>query len=70
MPLGFDIDNKTILGVGQAVLPDGSILDETDTNAMWAWDSETREYTEMIYHDPDFDHFKSDAWGQHSQSVV
>ena len=55
MPLGFDIDNKTILGVGQAVLPDGSILDETDTNAMWAWDSETREYTEMIYHDPDFD---------------
>ena len=40
MPLGFDIDNNTILGVGQAVLPDGSILDETDTNAMWAWDSD------------------------------
>lgn len=55
MPLGFDIDNRTLLGVGQAVQSDGSILNETDTNAMWGYDIETREYTEMIYHDPDFD---------------
>ena len=54
-PIGFDIDNRTLLGVGQAIQKDGSILNETDTNALWGWDIETREYTEMIYHDPDFD---------------
>jgi hypothetical protein len=30
-PLSLDIDNTTILGVGQAVKPDGSIINETDT---------------------------------------
>tara|TARA_E500000178_G_C17025019_1_gene757547 strand:- start:617 stop:2677 length:2061 start_codon:yes stop_codon:yes gene_type:complete len=54
-PVGFDVDNKTILGVGQAVRSDGSILDETDTNALWAMDYESEEYVEMIYHDQDFD---------------
>ena len=54
-PLRFDIDNTTLLGVGQAVQPDGSILNETDTNALWAYDTINREFTEMIYHDPDFD---------------
>ena len=55
VPLTFDIDNKTVLGVGQAVKKDGSIIDETDTNALWAMDYETEEYVEMIYHDPNFD---------------
>ena len=55
MPLGFDIDNTTLLGVGQAVHPDGSILDETDTNAFGHRTLISREFTEMIYHDPDFD---------------
>ena len=54
-PISFDIDNKTILGVGQAVKKDGTILNETDTNALWAMDYDTEEYVEMIYHDPDFD---------------
>ncbi len=54
-PVGFDIDNKTILGVGQAVKKDGSILNETDTNALWAMDYDSEEYVEMIYHDPNFD---------------
>ena len=54
-PVRFDIDNKTVLGVGQAVLQDGSILNETDTNALWGFDMDTKEFTEMIYHDPDFD---------------
>jgi len=54
-PLRFDIDNTTLLGVGQAVQSDGSILNETDTNALWAYDTINREFTEMIYHDPDFD---------------
>jgi len=54
-PQSFDIDNKTILGVGQAVTPEGKILNETDTNALWAIDSETGEYLEMIFHDPDYD---------------
>jgi dipeptidyl aminopeptidase/acylaminoacyl peptidase len=54
-PVSFDIDNKTILGVGQAVKKDGSILNETDTNALWAMDYDSEEYVEMIYHDPDFD---------------
>jgi len=60
-PLGFDIDNRTLLGVGQAVQKDGSIIDETDTSALWGWDIETREYTEMIYHDPDFDVSRENA---------
>jgi dipeptidyl aminopeptidase/acylaminoacyl peptidase len=55
VPISFDIDNKTILGVGQAVKKDGSIINETDTNALWAMDYDTEEYVEMIYHDPDFD---------------
>ena len=55
VPVAFDVDNKTILGVGQAVQKDGTILNETDTNALWAMDYETEEYVEMIYHDPDFD---------------
>lgn len=55
VPVAFDIDNKTVLGVGQAVKKDGSIVSETDTNALWAMDYETEEYVEMIYHDPDFD---------------
>jgi hypothetical protein len=54
-PLRFDIDNTTLLGVGQAIQPDGSILNETDTNALWAYDTINREFTEMIYHDPDYD---------------
>ena len=54
-PISFDIDNKTILGVGQAVKKDGSIINETDTNALWAMDYDTEQYVEMIYHDPDFD---------------
>ena len=54
-PISFDIDNKTILGVGQAVKKDGSIVNETDTNALWAMDYDTEQYVEMIYHDPDFD---------------
>jgi len=53
-PLRFDIDNTTLLGVGQAIQPDGSILNETDTNALWAYDTINREFTEMIYHDPDY----------------
>jgi len=55
VPVAFDIDNKTVLGVGQAVKKDGSIVSETDTNALWAMDYESEEYVEMIYHDPDFD---------------
>ena len=55
VPISFDIDNKTILGVGQAVKKDGSIINETDTNALWAMDYDTEQYVEMIYHDPDFD---------------
>jgi len=55
VPVAFDIDNKTVLGVGQAVKKDGSIVSETDTNALWAMDYETEEYVEMIYHDPNFD---------------
>ena len=47
-PLAFDVDNTTLLGVGQAVQSDGSILDETDTNALWAYDTISREFTEMI----------------------
>ena len=54
-PQSFDIDNKSILGVGQAVLPNGQIINETDTNALWSINSETGEYQEMIYHDPDYD---------------
>ena len=54
-PLSLDIDNTTILGVGQAVKPDGSIINETDTNALWSYDTINREFTEMIYHDPDYD---------------
>ena len=54
-PSYFDIDNKTVLGVGQAVLPNGKILNETDTNAMWSYDMDSGEYIEMIYHDPDYD---------------
>ena len=54
-PLRFDIDNTTLLGVGQAIQPDGSIINETDTNALWAFDTINREFTEMIYHDPDYD---------------
>ena len=54
-PLAFDVDNTTLLGVGQAVQSDGSILDETDTNALWAYDTVSREFTEMIHHDPDYD---------------
>ena len=54
-PLAFDVDNTTLLGVGQAVQSDGSILDETDTNALWAYDTVSREFTEMILHDPDYD---------------
>ena len=54
-PSYFDIDNKTVLGVGQAVLPNGRILNETDTNAMWSYDMDSGEYLEMIYHDPDYD---------------
>ena len=30
-PQSFDIDNKTLLGVGQAVSPNGTIKNETDT---------------------------------------
>ena len=67
-PVSFDIDNKTVLGVGQAVKQDGSILDETDTNALWAFDMETKEYTEMIYHDPDFD-ISSPLQGDNSMSL-
>jgi len=55
IPVSFDVDNKTILGVGQAVRSDGSILNETDTNALWAMDYDSEEYVEMIYHDQDFD---------------
>ena len=55
VPVAFDVDNKTILGVGQAVQKDGTILNETDTNALWAMDYETEEYVEMIYHDPGHD---------------
>ena len=40
-PQSFDIDNKTLLGVGQAVSPNGTIKNETDTNALWAVDAET-----------------------------
>ena len=54
-PQSFDIDNKTLLGVGQAVSPNGTIKNETDTNALWAVDADTGEYLEMIYHDPDYD---------------
>ena len=39
-PLRFDIDNTTLLGVGQAIQPDGSIINETDTNALWAFDTD------------------------------
>ena len=67
-PLEFDIDNKTILGVGQAVQQDGSILNETDTNALWGFDMETKQYTEMIYHDPDFD-ISSPLQGENSMSL-
>ena len=55
VPMSFDTDNNTVLGVGQAVQKDGSILQETDTNAMWSYDFEKEEFIEMIYHDPDFD---------------
>jgi len=54
-PRAFDVDNTTLLGVGQAVQSDGSILNETDTSALWAYDTISRKFTEMIYHDPDYD---------------
>ena len=54
-PQSFYGDNKTILGVGQAVSADGKILNETDTNALWLMDAETGEYLEMLHHDPDYD---------------
>ena len=36
MPLTFDFDNRMLFGVGQAVLPDGSLdksMEYTNTNA-------------------------------------
>ena len=67
-PMRFDIDNNTVLGVGQAVQKDGTILQETDTNALWSYDFEKEEFIEMIYHDPDFD-VSSPMQGQYSMSM-
>ena len=67
-PQSFDIDNKSLLGVGQAVSPNGTIKNETDTNALWAVDAETGEYLEMIYHDPDYD-LSSPMHGMNSMSM-
>ena len=67
-PQSFDIDNKSILGVGQAVLPNGKIINETDTNALWSINSETGEYQEMIYHDPDYD-LSSPMHGMYSMNM-
>ena len=67
-PQSFDIDNKSILGVGQAVLPNGQIINETDTNALWSINSETGEYQEMIYHDPDYD-LSSPMHGMYSMNM-
>ena len=64
----FDIDNKTLLGIGQAVQPDGTIINETDTNALWAVDAETGEFLEMIYHDPDYD-LSSPMHGMNSMNM-
>lgn len=58
MPLTFDFDNRMLFGVGQAVLPDGSLdksMEYTNTNALWLYDTVENKYVEKVYHDPFFD---------------
>ena len=58
MPLTFDFDNRSLFGVGQAVLPDGSLdpdWDYTDTNALWLYDTVEKKYIEKVFHDPKYD---------------
>ena len=58
MPLNFDFDNRFLFGVGQAVLPDGSLdpdWEYTDTNALWLYDTKDKKYVEKVFHDPKFD---------------
>ena len=56
------------LACREAVLPNGQIINETDTNALWSINSETGEYQEMIYHDPDYD-LSSPMHGMYSMSM-
>ena len=57
-PLDFDLDNRHVFAVGQAVLADGTLdpdWEYTDTNALWLYDSETGKVVEKVFHDKKYD---------------
>jgi len=68
-PLTFDFDDRHLFGVGQAINPDGSIHEYTDTNALWLFDTKTRKFVEKVFHDKDFD-FSNPEWGDNNGYVL
>ena len=40
---------------GQAVAKDGTVIDDSDTDALWLYDAYEDKFVEKIYENPDYD---------------
>ena len=40
---------------GQAVAKDGTVIDDSDTDALWLYDAYEDKFVEKVYENPDYD---------------
>ena len=55
MPQTYDYDPRYVYVVGQPIAKDGTILDNSDTDALWKYDAYKDEFVEKIYSHPRYD---------------
>ena len=51
----YSYDPRYIYVTGQAVAKDGTVLDDSDTDALWLYDAYNDEFVEKIYQHPRYD---------------
>ena len=52
-PVGFYEDKLVV--AGSKFAPNGDLIEENDTNALYFYDVETKTFSEKLYQDPDYD---------------
>ena len=54
-PSTYSYDPRYVYMRGQAVAKDGTVIDDSDTDALWLYDAYEDKFVEKIYENPDYD---------------
>ena len=54
-PSTYSYDPRYVYMRGQAVAKDGTVIDDSDTDALWLYDAYEDKFVEKVYENPNYD---------------